>query len=72
MMAQKIRAVYENGVFRPLQKLDIPERQSFEIHILEDELASPIIAKVAEQAGSYEFLHNPGEDIYTLENGEEI
>ena len=29
-MPQTIQAVYENGVFRPLQKLDIPERQRLE------------------------------------------
>jgi predicted DNA-binding antitoxin AbrB/MazE fold protein len=71
-MPQTIQAIYENGVLRPLQKLDIPERQRLEILILEDDLAPSLIAQAAEQAGSYDFLHHPDEDIYTMEDGEEI
>jgi predicted DNA-binding antitoxin AbrB/MazE fold protein len=71
-MRQTIRAIYEDGVFRPLQKLNIPERQTLEMLILEDDLASSLIAQAAEQAGSYDFLRHPDEDIYTLEDGEEI
>lgn len=32
-MAVSITAVYERGVFRPLEKLDLPEHQKFQITI---------------------------------------
>lgn len=37
-MPQAIQAIYENGVLRPLQKLDIPDHQRLGILVLEDEL----------------------------------
>ena len=67
-----IEAIYENGVLKPLQRLDIPERQRVEIIILADDLPSSLIAEVAEQSGSYTFLSQPGEDIYTIEDGERV
>jgi predicted DNA-binding antitoxin AbrB/MazE fold protein len=67
-----IQAIYENGVLKPLQKLDIPERQRVEIIILADDLPSSLIAKIAEQSGSYTFLSHPGEDIYTIKDGEGV
>lgn len=71
-MPQTIEAIYENGVLKPLQKLDIPEHQRLEIFILEDDLPSSLIARVAEQGGSYDFLRHPDEDIYTTDDGEEV
>ncbi|MBN2186876.1 MAG: antitoxin family protein [Dehalococcoidia bacterium] len=67
-----IQAIYENGVLKPLQKLDIPERQKVEIIILADDLPSSLIAEVAEQSSSYTFLSYPGEDVYTGEDGEGV
>jgi predicted DNA-binding antitoxin AbrB/MazE fold protein len=32
-MAQPIEAVYENGVFRPLQPVHLPEHQRVEVHL---------------------------------------
>ena len=72
MMPQTIQAIYENGVLRPLRKLNIPEHQRFKIFILEDDLPVSLIARVAEQSGSYDFLHHPAEDIYTKDDGEEV
>jgi predicted DNA-binding antitoxin AbrB/MazE fold protein len=71
-MPQTIQAIFENGVLRPLQKLDIPEHQKLEILILEDDLAASLIAQAAKQSGSYDFLQNPGEEIYTIKDGEGI
>jgi len=71
-MPQTIQAIFENGVLRPLQKLDIPEHQKLEILILEDDLAASLIAQAAQQSGSYDFLHHPDEDIYTIKDGEGI
>lgn len=32
-MSQQVRAVYENGVFRPLQLVELPERQEVTVTI---------------------------------------
>lgn len=72
IMAKTIQAVYENGVFKPLNKLNLHEKQRVEILILEDDLPTPIIAKTADEAGSYDFLMNPDENIYTIQDGERL
>jgi len=72
IMSSTIQAIYENGVLKPLQKLDIPERQTVEIIIVADDLSSSLIAEVAEHAGSYTFLSHVGEDVYTIEDGERV
>lgn len=69
-MPQAIQAIYENGVFKPLHRLDLPEQQRVEILILEDDLPTSLIAEVARKAGSYSFLSRSNEDIYTIEDGE--
>lgn len=69
-MPRTIQAIYENGVFKPLHKLDLPEPQRVEILILEYDLPSFLIAEVAQKAGSYNFLSRSGENIYTIEDGE--
>jgi predicted DNA-binding antitoxin AbrB/MazE fold protein len=71
-MPQTIQAIYENGVLKPLRKLNIPERQRLEVLILEDDVPASLIARIAEEGGGYDFLRHPDEDIYTMEDGEEI
>jgi len=71
-MLQTIQAIYENGVLKPLGKLDIPEHQRLEIIVLEDDAPLSLIARVAEQGGSYDFLHHPAEGIYTKDDGEAV
>jgi predicted DNA-binding antitoxin AbrB/MazE fold protein len=71
-MPQAIQAIYENGVFRPLGKVNIPERRTLEILILEDDLPLSLISRVADQGGSYDFLDEAGEDIYTANDGEAV
>ena len=66
-MPRTVQAIYENGVFKPLHKLDLHEKQRVEILILEDDLLPSLIAEAAQKAGSYNFLRHPGEDIYTIE-----
>jgi predicted DNA-binding antitoxin AbrB/MazE fold protein len=67
-----IKAIYEDGVLKPLQRLDIPERQRVEVIILANDLPSSLIVEIAEQAGGYTFLGHPDEDIYTVGDGEEV
>jgi len=71
-MPQMVHAIYENGVLKPLGKLDIPEHRTLEILILEDDLPLSLISQVAEQGGSYDFLHHAAEDIYTTDDGEAV
>ena len=71
-MARMIRVVYENGVLKPLRKVDIPEHRTLEILILDDNLPLSLIAQVAEQGGSYDFLQHAAEDIYTADDGEAV
>lgn len=43
-MAVSITAIYEDGVFRPLEKLDLPEHRTFQLMIrplTEEQLATP-------------------------------
>lgn len=71
-MYRQIRAVYRNGIFKPLHKLNLPEEKIMKIIILEDDLPNLTIASVAEKGGSYDFLQLHGEDIYTSKDGEEL
>lgn len=71
-MPQTIHAIYENGVLKPLGKVDIPEHRALKILILDDDLPLSLIARVAEQGGSYDFLHHSAEDIYTADDGEAV
>jgi len=72
MMAQAIQVIYENGVLKPLGKVDLPEHRTLEIFILDDDLPLSLIAQVAEQGGSYDFLQHAAEDIYTADDGEAV
>jgi predicted DNA-binding antitoxin AbrB/MazE fold protein len=71
-MPQTIHVIYENGVLKPLGKVDIAEHRTLEILILEDDLPLSLIGRVAEQGGSYDFLHHAAEDIYTTDDGEAV
>ena len=71
-MPQSVQAIYEDGVLKPLEQLDIAEHQRLEILILEDDLPPSLIARVAEQGASYDFLLHPDEDIYTADDGEAV
>jgi predicted DNA-binding antitoxin AbrB/MazE fold protein len=35
-MSQNIQAIYENGILRPLQPLDLPENKTVKITVLDD------------------------------------
>ena len=72
MMPQAIQVIYENGVLKPVGRVDIPEHRTLEILILEDDLPVSLVSRVAEQGGSYDFLHDAAEDIYTADDGEAV
>jgi len=70
-MTKVIHAVFENGVFCPVEKIILPEHQEVEIVIQED-IPTRLIAVVAERTGSFDFLADQREDIYTISDGEPI
>jgi len=71
-MTDPIKAIYENGVLKPLSPLDLGEHEQVEIIIIKDEIDSEEILKIAQAGKSFDFLSEPGEDIYTAEDGEPV
>jgi predicted DNA-binding antitoxin AbrB/MazE fold protein len=73
-MLKIIKAVYENGLFHPLESVSLPDRTEVKLVFLslEDDLSSLALAKLAEDSPSFAFLADPREDMYTLEDGEPV
>jgi len=70
-MPKIIHAIFENGVFRPVKKISLPEHQEVEI-IIQEDIPTNLIAIVADGTGGFDFLTDPREDIYTISDGEPI
>ena len=70
-MSKVIHAVFEKGVFRPIEKISLPENQEVKIIIYED-APTKSIAVVAEMGGGFDFLAEEREDIYNIGDGETI
>jgi len=70
-MAKVIHAIFENGVFRPAEKINLPEHLRSSNHYPR-RYPARLIAVVAERAGRFDFLANSREDIYTIADGEPI
>lgn len=78
-MLQVIDAVYEKGTFRPLTDVHLPELQKVKLVFAPadvapaaDDLPALALAKLAEQSPSFDFLADPREDIYSLQDGEPV
>ena len=71
-MKHTIDAIYENGHLIPLEKLDLPEHMRVHIAILDDGLSSLDMAMLAEAGKAFDFLNNPEDNIYDLDDGEKI
>ena len=76
-MIRTVNAIYENGLFRPLGDVDLPNQERVRLLFLpesevasDDDLSTWAIALLAERSPSFAFLADPREDIYTLEDGE--
>ncbi len=70
-MAKVIHAIFEDGVFLPVEKISLPEHQEVEI-IIQKDIPTSLIATVAERTGGFDFLSDPREDMYTIADGEPI
>jgi hypothetical protein len=78
-MLQMIDAIYEKGRFTPLTAIALRERQRVKIvfvpadeQALADDLPTQGLALLAETSPAYEFLADPREDVYSLQDGEPI
>ena len=71
-MSKAISAIFENGIFRPLEKITFPEHQKVKLVIEVDEIPTKLIADAAEKGKSFNFLKNHREEIYTIKDGEQI
>ncbi len=73
-MSKIIRAIYENGVFKPLDKIDAKEHGRFKlIYIpLEDEESPMDLLHMAEEGGSFDFLKEGEEEVYSVDDGEPL
>ncbi|MBI2458220.1 MAG: antitoxin family protein [candidate division NC10 bacterium] len=70
---QAIEAVFEGGVFRPLGEVRFPEHQRVSIVVtVQDDLPMELLARAAELGGGFDFLANPAEDLYSLDDGEPV
>ncbi len=68
-----IDAVFERGVFRPLVDVNLPEHQRVSLVVtVPDDLTPELLAKAAENGGSFAFLADPAEDVYSLDDGEPV
>ena len=72
VVRKTIRALYDHGVLRPLEKLDLPEQGEVTLVILDDDPSSEEIARLAAEGGSFDFLADPAEDVYTRDDGEPV
>jgi predicted DNA-binding antitoxin AbrB/MazE fold protein len=73
-MARTMKVIYEKGVLKPVGRLNLAEHQEVEIIILgkDDDLPAAAIAALALGNKSFEFLADPGEDVYTAQDGEPV
>lgn len=70
---QAIEAVFEDGVFRPLVEVKLPDHQRVSIVVpVQDDLPAELLARAAELGGSFAFLAAPTEDLYSLDDGEPV
>ncbi len=78
-MIHTVEAVYEKGLFKPLGDIHLPEQQRGRLIFLPesdmasvDDLPAWALTILAEQGRSFDFLADPREDIYSLEDGEPV
>lgn len=78
-MFQIVDAIYEKGTFRPLTDVHLPELQKVKLVFAPEGLAPAVddlpalaLAKLAEQSPSFDFLADPREDVYSLQDGEPV
>ena len=67
-----IRAVYDHGVLRPLDPVDLPENRQVTLIVVEDDVPVEALACAAVSGGAFDFLKDEAEDVYSAEDGEPV
>ncbi len=68
-----IRAIFRDGNLEPLDPIDLPENTRLTVALLDsDDLTADAIVELARNAGSFDFLGDPREDIYSESDGEAL
>jgi len=65
-----VKAIYDGNQIKLLEKVEVTGPKKVIVTFLDDEieLSSEVIYKLAEEGGSFNFLKEPGEDIYSDED----
>lgn len=71
-MVKKVRAVYDHGVLRLLEQVDLPEQREVTVVIIEDGVSGGELRELAAAGGAFDFLSAPQEDVYSREDGEPV
>ena len=65
-----IEAVFEHGMLKLLQRLPLREHQHVWLTILPEEPSAQQVAELASQSPAFQFLADPQEDLYSLQDGQ--
>jgi len=71
-MIRKVKAIYEHGVLKLLERVDLPEHKKVTVVIVEDDVPTEGTRELAVAGGAFDFLSSSGEDVYTLEDGDPV
>jgi predicted DNA-binding antitoxin AbrB/MazE fold protein len=80
-MIRHVKAIYEHGVLRPLEPLELADNEIVSLAIdapvsplanSRDEPTNDQLLRLAEESGVVDFWFADSEDIYTLDDGEPI
>ena len=73
-MTKLLAAIYEHGKFRLIKPVRLREHQqvTLAVAINKDDIPTMLSTKLAEKSKSFQFLDNPQEDTYSLQDGEKV
>ena len=71
-MTPLIPATYEQGAFKPLTPVQLPEhlRVILVVAPTQDDVPTLLLDRLAEQSEGFAFLNDPRENLYTAADGE--
>ena len=68
-----VRTVFRGGSFKPLDPIDLPENTPVTVALLDgDDVSADALADLARNGKAFDFLNDPGEDIYSESEGEPV
>jgi len=71
-----VEAIYQNGVLKPTEALNLAEHARVKLVLLPvdggEDIPTAALHELAAQSGSFDFLADPGEDVYSPDDGEPV